>query len=79
MNAEKNRIRDALAYTSESLFSAIAGSNSAGAAETVDDVLKTLQWMADNLNPAYSLCVSVLDAKRAEYGAALEHDKGEGL
>ena len=80
MDAEIKRLREALAYTREALFSALAGSNAAGDAETVDDVLKTLQWMADNLNPAYSLCVSVLDGRRAEYDAALEHQqKGEKL
>ena len=80
--AERDALREALAFTREALFSALAGSNAAGDAETVDDVLRTLQWMADHLNPAYSLCVSVLDgkppaphfqkdidAKRAEYAA----------
>lgn len=95
MEAENKRLREALTFTREALFSALAGSNAAGDAETVDDVLDTLRWMADHLNPAHTLCVAVIDgrppepyfqkdidAKRAEYAAraALEHQqKGEEL
>jgi len=83
LERENAALKEAVIFTRDALFSALAGSNAAGDAEAVDDVLHTLQWMADHLNPAYSLCVAVLDgrppaphfqknidAKRAEYAAA---------